>query len=257
MLLQYASDLHLEFPENKRYLKANPLKPTGEVLLLAGDLLPFILIDEHQDFFDYVSDNYQHIYWIPGNHEYYHFDAAAKSDSFCEKIRSNVSLVNNWSVTLNDIQLIFSTLWSKISQQHWWDIERSMNDFHVIKYDGHPFSSDDYNKLHADSLAFVQGELERKEPGLRKIVVTHHVPTYYHYPEQYKGSILADAFTVELFDLIERTKPDVWIYGHHHVNTPDFSINNTQLLTNQLGYVRYQEHLLFEPNKTITLDNYQ
>ena len=116
-------------------------------------------------------------------------------------------------MTLNDIHLIFSTLWSKISQQHCWDIERSMNDFRVIKHNGHFFSSDQYNQLHADSLAFVESELDIKLPHLRKVVVTHHVPTYYHYPEQYRGSILADAFTVELFDLIERTKPEFGYIG--------------------------------------------
>ena len=54
---QYCSDLHLEFPDNKKYLKANPLQPKGDILLLAGDVVPFIAIANHKDFFDYVSDN--------------------------------------------------------------------------------------------------------------------------------------------------------------------------------------------------------
>ena len=127
-----------------------------------------------------------------------------------------------------------------------------MSDFHVIKYKGSPFSAEHYNQLHSESLAFLKQELHHNDTT-KKVVVTHHVPTFLNYPEKYKGESLNEAFAVELFDLIEDSAVNYWIYGHSHFNTAVFDIGGTQLLTNQLGYVKYGEHILFDSKKFINL----
>ncbi|SDA93089.1 Calcineurin-like phosphoesterase [Algoriphagus alkaliphilus] len=250
--LQYASDLHLEFPANKEYLKLYPLQPVGDVLVLAGDILPFAILDKHQDFFSYVADSFETTYWLPGNHEYYRFDLAEKNSVLNEQIRSNVFLVNNTSAIYKNTRLIFSTLWSKISPENQWLIERNLNDFHQIKYKGFRFSGEHYNQLHEESLAFIQNELKTVQEG-KLAVITHHCPTFLNYPEQYKGDVLNEAFAVELYDLIENSEIVFWVYGHHHSNVPEFNIGKTKMLTNQLGYVQQGEQGRFEPNKWIEI----
>ena len=254
MTLQYCSDLHIEFPENKKFLKENPIIPIGDVLVLAGDIVPFRIMDKHKDFFKFCSDNFKETYWIPGNHEYYGYDITQKSGTFHEKIETNVHLLNNTTVELDEIKLIFSTLWSKINPAHQWQIERGMNDFHVIRYGEYRFSLDRFNELHNECLQFVTQALQENKDE-NSVVVTHHVPTLQHYPEQYIGSMLNEAFAVELNDFILEHQPNYWIYGHHHQNTEEFKINETKMLTNQLGYVQMKEHLKFKNNMTISLIN--
>jgi len=252
MKIQYCSDLHLEFRENKNFIEEHSLEASGEILLLAGDVVPFTLMDKHKDFFSYVADHFETTYWLPGNHEYYHADISERSGTLNENIRSNVHLVNNITITKDNTRFIFSTLWSKINPDKQWYIEKDVSDFQFIRYKGYRFSIDRFNELHEDCLRFITSELHRNNTG-KTIVATHHVPTFFNYPEQYKGSDLNEAFAVELFDLIEANGPHYWIYGHHHNNAPEFKIGNTAMLTNQLGYVKYNEQQGFKTNAIIEI----
>ena len=65
--------------------------------------------------------------------------------------------------------------------------------------------------------------------------------------------MLNQAFAVELFDLIEASDIACWVFGHHHTNVPEFSIGNTQIVTNQLGYVHLGEYALFNTRKRVEL----
>lgn len=248
MKIQYCSDLHLEFPKNESFLNYHPLKVEGDILILAGDILLFKDIDEHRFFFKFLSENFKYTYWIPGNHEYYFSDISERSNSFKEEYWKNIFLVNNVSVIHSGIKFIFSTLWSKISHQNEWQIQKGLSDFSVIKKDGGIFTPYDYNLLHQNCIDFIEKELSQNKQD-KTVVVTHHVPTFMNYPEQYKESALNEAFATELFDLIEKSNIDYWIFGHSHENIFDFNIGKTILLTNQLGYVNYGENRKFDPGK--------
>jgi predicted phosphohydrolase len=218
---------------------------------LAGDIVPFKIIDNHQDFFNYISRNFKTTYWIPGNHEYYYYNV--DSSRFLDtKIRENIFLVNNCVKEVFGINLIFSTLWSNISESKRWLIHQSLSDFKVIKYIDRLFNVDDYNLLHKESLEFIQNALNETSDN-KTVVVTHHAPTFVNYPEKYINSKTNEAFASNLTELIEDNSIDFWIYGHHHSNSNDFQIGNTKLVTNQLGYIKYNENVGFNSKAYIEI----
>lgn len=251
MKLQYCSDLHLEFSDNKEYILDNPIEPSADILILSGDIVPFAVMDKHNDFFDYISRSFKMTFWIPGNHEYYYYNMGR--NSFLEtQIRENIYLVNNCVKEISGVNLIFSTLWSNISEEKRWLIQQSLSDFKVIKYNDHLFNVDDYNLLHQESKEFLQNALA-KNSNNKTIVVTHHAPTFINYPVKYANSKINEAFASNLTDLIEDSNIDYWIYGHHHSNVEDFKIGNTNLITNQLGYVKYNENEGYNNKSIITI----
>jgi len=251
--IQYCSDLHLEFSENKTYLEKHPIQPVGEILILAGDIVPFEVMDKFDPFFDDLSEKFEQVYWIPGNHEYYYTDIQKRTGSFCEEIRKNVALVNNHVVHFQNNKFIFSTLWTSISEHNKWQIAQLLSDFRVIKKGKEIFTPNDYNCLYDENFTFLQNTLTDTTDSESIVVTTHHVPSFLNYPEKYKGDLLNEAFAVELFDFIESSSVNYWIFGHHHSNIPPYRIGNTQLLTNQLGYVKYDENSHFSTSSIITL----
>ncbi|HEV8082691.1 MAG TPA: metallophosphoesterase [Chitinophagaceae bacterium] len=252
MKIQYCSDLHLEFKENKNFLKQYPIEPIGEILLLAGDILPFALHKQPCEFIDFAADNFEVVYWIPGNHEYYHFDLGTVASPLLEKFRENIFLLNNQTISYKNVNIICSTLWSNISAQNEFAVQQNVNDFHLIKMNGSKFTPAHFNQLHQRDLAFLKKAVAECDAE-KTIVMTHHVPTLMNYPVQYKDNNINEAFAVELYDFIYSSNVPYWIYGHHHFNTPEFKIRNTTMLTNQLGYVQQDEHAAFKTNAIIEI----
>ena len=173
MKIQYCSDLHLEFLDNQKWILDNPIEPRGHILILAGDIILFNEIHQHQKFFDYISSHFEHTFWIPGNHEYYHSDISQRSGAFEEKIRDNVTLLNNTVKTINGVRFVFSTLWSQISVAKHFIIQQSLSDFRVIQNDKKKLTVEDYNEIHRESRVFLEEAL-KNQTNIPTVVITHH-----------------------------------------------------------------------------------
>ena len=258
--IQFVSDLHLEFLQNRQYLQDHPLQVTGDILLIAGDSAYLDLPDSDSDtygsysFWDWASRHYQQVIVCLGNHDFYaHYDLSTMPDNYCRQIRHNVHAYYNSVVSIGDIDIIISTLWSKIEPCDAFLTEHNVSDFYRIKYNGHRLTAEDFNREHARCLQFIQQAVVESK-AKTKIVLTHHVPTHLCTAQEFCGSTISGAFTVELGEYIVDSGIDYWIYGHSHRNI-DAQISGTRILSNQLGYISHGEHQYngFDPARHIDI----
>ena len=253
--IQYASDLHLEFQQNGSFIKHQPLQPTGDVLVLAGDI--GYLGDENYSahpFWDWASDNYEQVIVIPGNHEFYKgFDIDQLCEGWTMRIRPNVCCYYNCVIPVrDDIELVATTLWGRISIQDAFITERSVSDFYRIMAGNNILSFERFNEEHDKCRAFLEKSVNASK-AKHIIVATHHVPSYELTSPDFKGSPINGAFTVELGNYIADSRIEYWIYGHSHRNI-DKTIGRTKCVSNQLGYVHHSEHGSFSPTKHLVIE---
>lgn len=243
MKIQYLSDLHLEFEENRQFLEENPIIPSGEVLVMCGDIIPICFWEKYWDFIRKVSDSFETVYWLPGNHEcYYGQDIGRYADTFCEKLLSNVYFVNNIAIGNRDSRLIFSTLWSKIEEKNEDVVVKNLNDFRQIAFEEKFITAKFYHQMHTQCVEFLKREIAATPSFKRTAVFTHHVPTKICYPsERFCIDEMNQAYVTELSEtILTDSKPDFWVFGHHHTPIVPFTIKSTNFRTNQLGYVDSQ-----------------
>jgi predicted phosphohydrolase len=251
MRIQYCSDLHLEFKENSDYMINNPLSVKGDILILAGDIVP--LHDENlaNPFFNFISNNYKKVFWVPGNHEFYYRDINDFKSSLNIQLKHNIHILHNIEFLYDDINFVFSSLWSKISIENERSIEQSVADFDCIQKNNKKLRAGDFNKLHEESLSFIKQSLQDKKG--KTVVVTHHLPSNLCNSRLHNDSPINEAFCVDLTDYVEKCDANFWLYGHSHFNQKPLYIGNTIMLTNQLGYVHNKEQGSFKNNTYFSL----
>lgn len=254
MKIQYASDLHLEFGENSKWLKSNPLLPSADILVLAGDIgyLGDANYTTHS-FWDKVSAEFKQVIVVPGNHELYKFfDINELHEGWSQEIRSNVHAYYNSLIPIGEeTDLIVSTLWAKIPPGEEYITEHCVSDFKRIRNGECRLSAERFNEEHLKCFDFIEKTVaESKAKNI--VVATHHVPSFTLMSEEFKNSSINGAFTSELGSYIASSRINYWIYGHSHRNI-EATIGNTQCVSNQLGYVFQDEHHSFRRDAVIEI----
>lgn len=242
MDIDFISDIHLEFSQQQPKIT----NPTSKFLALLGDIgKP--RMENYDRFIKSVTSQYEHVFVIAGNHEYYSANYTYdKTTEFMEKYFDklpNCSFLNNSSYIHNNIKIIGCTLWTYITNNRHF-IENNMNDYFKIKLKNKikkPITISDTNKWHLLSKYYLEEELEdSRKNDFTNVILTHHVPvgTPNVIPIKYQQepyNRYNSAYHANCEDIIDKYKIDAWLFGHCHTKIST-SLGSCKLLSNPVGY---------------------
>lgn len=258
MKIKLASDLHLEhlYPTETVNLGS------GDVLVLAGDILtakPFktngYLNQIYTRFLNDCSKNFNHIFYILGNHEHYGYCFDHTCDKLKEILPDNFHLLNNDKVVLGDWVFMGATLWTdhhKANPIYMMENALAMNDYKTIRITSkyRKLSPEDTLKEHRKSIRYFETELENHKND-KVFMITHMAPSWQSVPQEYKTSTCNSAYVSDLDDwILERPQIKFWTHGHTH-DSFDYPIGECRVICNPHGY--RGENTNFNPNFEIEI----
>lgn len=236
MKIQFASDLHLEFLED-RFPGYRVIEPAddADLLVLAGD------IHHAARAFDTFADWPVPVLYVHGNHELYR----QQYDDALMELRSashggRVRLLEHDELVLDGVRFLGCCLWTDYTlyrgreDEAMLTAEQTLADHKRIHVGDRFFSAQDALERHAQARAWLEGKLAQDFDG-KTVVVTHHAPHPGSIHTRYAGTLLNAAFATDLSPLVARA--DLWIHGHVH-DSFDYTVGTTRIVANPRGYVR-------------------
>lgn len=250
MRIQYASDLHLEYPKNREYLAQNPIQPVGDILVLAGDIVTNKARHKVSGFYETWQKQFRHVISIQGNHEFYGSDVAQSYPVLREKLAPNHYLLNNQTVLIDGVRFIASILWTHGPEDQMQKLEKKSNDYRLIYYGQEgvaaaKLTAADVAAMHSASVHFLAQELAKPFVG-KTVVITHHLPSYNLMGFAAYTGLLKYYCASNLNRLLKAHPADYWIFGHFHQSI-DRQMFGTQFLSNPLGYMTERQYHDFAP----------
>ena len=112
------------------------LKPCAPYLALAGDIgHPTQL----KALFEWAAPQWKHIFYIPGNHEYYGADFEERQKELSAFAYPNIHFLQSGSFYCEEenVAVIGATLWTHASEEGGW---RSVSDYRHIRCKGSTFT---------------------------------------------------------------------------------------------------------------------
>jgi len=220
MKIAVMSDLHLE---GSSYLDD---LPEADVLVLAGDI-----VSAHdsgavtsKNFYKKVDSAFgANVIEVNGNHDGYGGSTEYfTNEQTCKRI--------------GDTVFIAATLWSGEESRRAYQI---LNDRNIPG-----FSWEWMHERHISDLFFIEDCLA-KNLGEKTVVVTHHLPSIQCVHTKWLDGDMSlnYGFFTDLDWLLDKYKPDMWIFGHTHDSVNKVHSNGTtKLVCNPRGYRRYSRY---------------
>lgn len=237
------SDLHLELRKNTTYEQALSKIKEVDILILAGDICKITDVAELIECATQLYPNTEVIF-VSGNHEYYHAgDMLVEEDKLRERLKTidRAHFLQCDSVEIQGIRFLGCTGWSQLSKGSAHSrkrirdrVNKSINDFRVITYQGRQFTAQDCIDLGDRHRHWLEHEL-LKNMDKPTVVVTHFAPSIKVRNKRFAVDDITFYFNNSHDDLIMRHSPTYWLFAHTHYNI-DQMIGNTRVLSNQHGY---------------------
>ena len=251
------SDIHLEGGV------ATIVNPGNvDCLILAGDVVEFRLLRKSntnpklqyiREFFEIVSREFQHVLWIPGNHEYWRswgmeYSLTRAREWLTEHNFHNIHLVNNQTVEIQGTPVHCSTLWTDYRKHDpiaLWSVAQQMNDYRFIRgvtpaRNGSRVKPTEIYEVHKASLRYLENAVSDGKPC---VVVTHHHPLMQTLNSE-RACDLDYAFGSDLSNFIlDNPNITTWCCGHSHGRIV-FPIGDQRVLCNCRGYIQWEPTLV-------------
>lgn len=246
MKIAFGSDLHNEFWRDE---PAPSIDGEADILVIAGDL------DTKVRGPKWLAENYRDkvgsIYYVPGNHEYYHgyiFETGQAIQAACEE--HGINFIGPGKVYTHifngeGFQIFGATLWTDYEHGgnkvfNMMVAKDGLNDHRIIGNRKDPWSRFlPYNaaEIHAEHLAFIKRTVKLNLLG-KNIVVTHHAPHRNSINLRYAGDGLNSCYASDILDEPwGEGQPVLWIHGHMH-DPSDYEINGTRVVAHPRAYPR-------------------
>jgi predicted phosphohydrolase len=239
MRFQLFSDFHLEFVSE--YPR---IPPKAEIIVFAGDIGH--IADKHfKDFINYCSENWTHVIYVMGNHEFYcrrSMDTIIHQFSTYFAEFSNVHLLNNTSIEIDGVVIYGFTGWTKSIFNSWRVAQEHLNDYECIHTTTGKYTPEIQNKLSNEQINLFKQFIETTESN-NIMIVTHFPPisdgtssqefNNSHLKKYYTWNNLLDELSI---DSEKMNKIKIWCSGHTHWSY-DLNVNNIRYIGNQIGYI--------------------
>jgi predicted phosphodiesterase len=270
MKIKLVSDLHLEFSDITIDNEHN-----YDLLILGGDIMiaqnlhefkaddPILPMSfsardkakRFRNFLKSVSQEFPHVIYIAGNHEFYHGkypDAYNWLRKECD-VFNNIYFLEMGTKEIDHVVFIGATLWTDMNKGNETTfnvVKNIMNDYKVIRN-----SDRNYAKLspydtvirHKKTLEYIR-QVINIDPNKKYVVVGHHAPSKLSIKPKYANDIdLNGAYSSDLSEFINNhPQIKLWTHGHTH-DTYDYMIGATRIVCNPRGYEGYEEDSGWNP----------